>query len=178
MIYFDNSATTKPWVEVIQAIGNNLASDGLFGNPGSLHKLGTAADKAYRQTFERAASCLGCNKDELYFTSCGTEGSNTAIRGFAHRNKRIGNTIISTKTEHKATLEVLKPVGIQYLKDWFGKHASIYKEDGKLYAKVKCNEGALRFWVLQYGEEFKLLSPESMVGTLKEHLAKENEKYS
>jgi len=108
MIYFDNSATTKPCVEVIQAIGNNLASDGLFGNPGSLHKLGTAADKAYRQTFERAASCLGCNKDELYFTSCGTEGSNTAIRGFAHKNKRIGNTIISTKTEHKATLEVLK----------------------------------------------------------------------
>ena len=78
----------------------------------------------------------------------------------------------------EATLEILKPAGIQYLKDWFGKHASIYKEGEKLYAKVRCNEGALRFWVLQYGEEFKLLSPESMVGTLKEHLAKENEKYA
>jgi hypothetical protein len=78
----------------------------------------------------------------------------------------------------EATLEILKPAGIQYLKDWFGKHASIYKEGEKLLAKVKCNEGALRFWVLQYGEEFKLLSPESMVGTLKEHLAKENEKYA
>lgn len=108
MIYFDNSATTRPCNEVIEAIASNLGSADLFGNPGSLHKLGTAADKAYNRAFERAASCLGCDKTELYFTSCGTEGSNTAIRGFAHRNKRIGNTIISTRTEHKATLEVLK----------------------------------------------------------------------
>ncbi len=108
MIYFDNSATTRPCEAVIKAIDDQLGSGELYGNPGSLHKLGTNADKAYNKALERAASCLGCNKNELFFTSCGTEGSNTAIRGFVHRNKRIGNTIISTKTEHKATLEVLK----------------------------------------------------------------------
>lgn len=107
MIYFDNSATTKPCQAVIDVV-NSQFNEGLFGNPGSLHKLGVTADKKYRETFDRAAKVLGCSSSELFFTSCGTEGSNTAIRGYVSRNKRKGNRIISTKTEHKATLEVLK----------------------------------------------------------------------
>lgn len=106
MIYYDNSATTKPCDEVRDLITKQLASD-LFGNPGSLHKLGVTADKEYKRVTSAVASLLGAKPDEIFFTSCGSESANTAIRGFVSRNKRNGNKIISTRTEHKATLEVL-----------------------------------------------------------------------
>ena len=108
MIYFDNSATTKPSQRVFEVISKELLSEDSFGNPGSLHKLGMKADKEYREALSRAASVLGCRDDELYFTSCGTEGANTAIEGYMSRNKRSGKKIISTRTEHKATLETLE----------------------------------------------------------------------
>ena len=108
MIYFDNSATTKPSAKVIEAITNNLNSD-LYGNPGSLHKLGAEADRRLNEVTVKTAKLLGADSSEIYFSSCGTEGSNTLIKGFAHKYaKRLGKTIISTRTEHKATLEVLK----------------------------------------------------------------------
>ena len=110
MIYYDNSATTKPCQAVIDTINNNLTSD-LFGNPGSLHTLGAASDKEYKRVTESVASLLGAKKDEIFFTSCGSESANTAIRGYLSRNKRTGNKVISTRTEHKATLEVLKLLG-------------------------------------------------------------------
>lgn len=108
MIYFDNSATTKPIPEVLETINKNLSSDLLYGNPGSLHELGTLANKAYNEQLKAIASVLHCYENELYFTSCGTEGANTAILGYITRNKRNGSVIISTRTEHKATLETLK----------------------------------------------------------------------
>jgi len=106
MIYFDNSATTKPCQAVIDDITAQLNSD-LFANPGSLHKLGLKAEKENRRVHDSVASMLGAGSDEIYFTSCGSESANTAVRGYMSRNKRRGNKIISTRTEHKATLEVL-----------------------------------------------------------------------
>lgn len=108
MIYFDNSATTKPLPEVAKLMYDDLMSDDLWGNPGSLHELGTIAHKSYVKAREEIAECLGCREQELYFTSCATESANTAITGYLRRNKRLGRTIISTRTEHKATLEVLE----------------------------------------------------------------------
>ena len=107
MIYFDNSATTAPSKNVIDAVTANLTSE-TYGNPGSLHKLGTAAVTEYEKCLSDCASYLGCTKDELYFTSCGTESANTAIEGYVSHNKRAGTKIISTETEHKCTLETLK----------------------------------------------------------------------
>lgn len=107
MIYFDNSATTAPSRKVIDAVNASLDSD-LFGNPGSLHKLGVNAFAEYDKCLNECAGALGCGKDELYFTSCGTESANTAIQGYMSHNKRAGRKIISTETEHKCTLEVLK----------------------------------------------------------------------
>ena len=105
MIYFDNSATTRPCDAVRKEIDRQLAGD-LFANPGSLHKLGVAADKELKQVTSDTASLLGAGADEIYFTSCGSESANTAIRGFMGFNSRR-KKIISTRTEHKATLEVL-----------------------------------------------------------------------
>jgi cysteine desulfurase len=106
MIYFDNSATTFPSDRVRSAVSDMMA-DGLSGNPGSLHKLGVAADKAYAQTQANVARLLGASDSEIIFTSCATESANTAIRGFLSRNTRAGKRVISTRTEHKATLECL-----------------------------------------------------------------------
>ena len=107
MIYFDNSATTAPSKSVIDAVTENLNAE-LFGNPGSLHRLGMASVNAYEECLSKCGKLLGCTKDELYFTSCGTESANTAIEGYMSCNKRAGKKIISTETEHKCTLETLK----------------------------------------------------------------------
>ena len=106
MIYFDNSATTFPTERVRAACSAALADD-LSGNPGSLHKLGVAANTAYNDCLASVSRLLGAKQTEIVFTSCATESANTAIRGFMSRNKRAGNTIVSTRTEHKATLECL-----------------------------------------------------------------------
>ena len=106
MIYFDNSATTFP-TERVRAACSAAISDELSGNPGSLHKLGVSADFAYNECLSNTAKLLGAKSSEIIFTSCATESANTAIRGFMSRNKRAGNTIVSTRTEHKATLECL-----------------------------------------------------------------------
>lgn len=106
MIYFDNSATTFP-SDRVRAVINDMMTDELSGNPGSLHKLGTAADKAYSDTQDAVAKLLGASQSEIIFTSCATESANTAIRGYMSRNQRAGKRIISTRTEHKATLECL-----------------------------------------------------------------------
>ena len=106
MIYFDNSATTFP-SDRVRSVVSDMMKDELSGNPGSLHKLGVAADKAYTDTQAAIAKLLGASSPEIIFTSCATESANTAIRGFISRNTRAGKRIISTRTEHKATIECL-----------------------------------------------------------------------
>ena len=107
MIYFDNSATTKTSSKVASEVFNDLTSDELFGNPGSLHKLGMVSGTKYNEITTDIAKLLGCKATELIYTSCGTEGTNTAVMGYLSKNQRAGKKVISTKTEHKATLETL-----------------------------------------------------------------------
>ena len=77
-----------------------------------------------------------------------------------------------------ATLRIDKPYGIQYLRDWFGEMAKIYLEGNQAYAKLRCNENALFFWVLQYGDEFTLTEPEGLVKRLRAHLTNQIKKYN
>ncbi len=106
MIYFDNSATTFV-SEGVRAKLQALTSDSLSANPGALHKLGNKAIDLYEGIRKETADLLGARSEEIFFTSCATESANTAIKGYMSRNKRAGNAVISTKTEHKATLECL-----------------------------------------------------------------------
>lgn len=106
MIYFDNSATTFV-SEGVRAKLQELTSDSLSANPGALHKLGNKAIDLYEGIRKETADLLGARSEEIFFTSCATESANTAIKGYMSRNKRAGNAVISTKTEHKATLECL-----------------------------------------------------------------------
>lgn len=107
MIYFDNSATTF----VSQGVRNKiieLTEDSLSANPGALHKLGNRAADIYEGIRKETAGLLGAKPEEIFFTSCATESANTAIKGYMSRNKRSGKAVISTRTEHKATLECLE----------------------------------------------------------------------
>lgn len=84
-----------------------LRSDELFGNPGSLHSLGIKAKKAQIEALRGICGVLGCTQEEFIFTSGGTESINMSLRGYLQANPRSGKHIISTKTEHKAVLEML-----------------------------------------------------------------------
>lgn len=94
--------------EVIDLITRELSNHNRFGNPGSLHRLGRIAEEIISEAQKSISHKLAISPLDIYFTSGGTESINTAIRGYLEANPRSGKHIISTLTEHKATLEVLK----------------------------------------------------------------------
>lgn len=125
MIYFDNSATTKPFKEVLDSFVT--VSSEYYGNPSSLHGMGGQAEKLLSQARDQVSKLLTVKPSEIYFTSGGTEGNNLAIKGSAllHRNK--GRHLITSSVEHpsvKSAMEQLEQEGfeITYLPvDEFGR---------------------------------------------------------
>ncbi|OIJ18237.1 cysteine desulfurase NifS [Anaerobacillus alkalidiazotrophicus] len=103
MIYFDNSATTKPYKEVIETYGK--VSEVFFGNPSSLHTLGKEAEILLDQGRDQIAKLLKVNKKEIIFTSGGTEGNNLAIKGTALQHQGRGKHVITTQVEHASNFE-------------------------------------------------------------------------
>ena len=79
MAYFDNSATTKPTENVIDAINFSLRE--CWGNPSSLHSFGTDANNALIKAKKQVSSLLGCQSENFFFTASGTAANNTAIFG-------------------------------------------------------------------------------------------------
>lgn len=103
--YFDNSATTAPCAEAIEAI--NLALRECWGNPSSLHRTGNKAKELLDLSRESIAKRLSCSPEEIFFTSGGTESNNLAVIGAANQMKRFGKRIISTSIEHPSVDEAL-----------------------------------------------------------------------
>ncbi len=101
--YLDNSATTKPCREAVNAV--RLMMEENYGNPSSLHGLGIEAAKAVINARASIARVLGCDADEIYFTSGGTEANNLAVFGAAYANRRKGNRIVTTAIEHESVLQ-------------------------------------------------------------------------
>ena len=101
VIYMDNNATTRVAPEVLEEMMPYLKD--LYGNPSSMHTFGGQVAHKIRRAREQVAALLGCEPDEIIFTSCGTESDNTAILGtlVAVLNKR---TVITTRVEHPAVL--------------------------------------------------------------------------
>lgn len=106
MAYFDNSATTKPSENVIKAV--TFALNECWGNPSSLHSLGTEANNELNKARKQVASLLGCQSENFFFTSSGTAANNTAIFGAYEKQKRLGNRIVTTAIEHPSVLEPIK----------------------------------------------------------------------
>jgi cysteine desulfurase len=105
VIYLDNNATTKVDPEVLEAMLPYLRE--FYGNPSSMHTFGGQVGKAVKQAREQVATLLGADASEIVFTSCGSEGNNTAIRAaLAAQPER--KHIITTAVEHPAVLNVCK----------------------------------------------------------------------
>ena len=106
-IYVDNAATTKTSRTAIEAMLPYM--DKIYGNPSSLHSVGQAAADALRKAREEAAEVLGCEPNEITFTSGGSEADNQALVSAAAIGARKGEKhIISTAFEHHAILHTLK----------------------------------------------------------------------
>lgn len=105
-IYLDNSATTKPYKEVIDKMVYALSTD--YANPSSLHRKGIEVEKNIKNIRQSIARTLGAKDKEIYFTSGGTEANNAIIRGVANLHKKRKNHIISTVIEHPSVLNTLK----------------------------------------------------------------------
>lgn len=101
-IYFDNSATTKPYEEVIKAVGDGMRE--YFGNPSSLHKIGIKCEKRLMECRGYLASTIKCDKDEIYFTSGGSEGNNLILKGLV----KPGHHLITTAFEHSSIMNTCK----------------------------------------------------------------------
>ena len=102
-VYADNAATTPVSREVIEAMSGCF--DTVWGNPSSLHSKGREARAVLDDARARIAKVFRCDPSEIYFTSCGTESDNWAIKGAAHRLKKKGRThIVTSAIEHHAVL--------------------------------------------------------------------------
>jgi cysteine desulfurase len=106
MIYFDNSATTKPFKEVLDSFVK--VSSEYYGNPSSLHNLGMQAEKLLTQARSQMANLLDVKSTEIYFTSGGTESNNLAIKGSAIAHKNKGKHLILSSVEHPSVLEAME----------------------------------------------------------------------
>lgn len=100
--YFDNSATTRVKEEVLNEMLPFLSIE--YGNPSSMYGIGRSAKRAIEEARKRVASLINCKPEEIYFTSCGSESDNTALKGVADKYNKKGKYIITSKIEHPAIL--------------------------------------------------------------------------
>ncbi len=102
MIYFDNAATTAVKKEVLEKMLPYFSEN--YGNASSIYSIGRTSAAAISKAREQVASALSCRSNEVYFTGCGSEADNWAIKGVAFANKSKGKHIITSAIEHHAVL--------------------------------------------------------------------------
>ncbi|WP_078379394.1 cysteine desulfurase family protein [Sutcliffiella halmapala] len=129
MIYLDNSATTKPYKEVIDSFVT--VSTDYFGNPSSLHALGGETEKLLHHSREVIADLLQVHHKEIIFTSGGTESNNLAIKGSAYSKRHQGMHIITTSIEHPSVTNAFEDLG----KEGFEVTILPVNEDGRVTAE-------------------------------------------
>ncbi len=106
MHYLDYAATTPVPPEAAEVMVRVLTRD--YGNPSAQYGLGREAHSLVERSRAVLGQALGCRPEALYFTSCGTEGDNWAIRAALHQNRRVGRHIVTTAVEHSAVLQCVK----------------------------------------------------------------------
>ena len=106
MIYLDNSATTKPCKEAVEAMTTALTAG--WANPSALYGFGIDAARDLRLARHKVAAALGAEPDRVFFTSGGTEADNWALLSTAKRFGKKNKHIITTAIEHHAILNCMK----------------------------------------------------------------------
>ena len=104
-MYLDNSATTQVSEEVFEEMKPYFTQE--FGNPSTLYGIGRESKKALEEARQRVADSINAKKDEIIFTSGGSESDNLAIKGIAFKLQKKGKHIITTEIEHPAVAETL-----------------------------------------------------------------------
>ena len=135
-VYLDSAATTRVCPEAAQAAWEVLTQD--YGNPSSGHALGQRAAARLQADRALVAQKLGCQAEEVYFTSCGTEGDNWSIRAALAYGKRRGRHIVTSAIEHAAVLEQVKALAAQ------GYEVTLLKPDKSGHIDPGALEAALR----------------------------------
>lgn len=105
-IYCDHAATTYVKDEVLNSMLPYFTIN--YGNPSAIYSLGRETKNVITDARNRVAIAINVSSDEIYFTSCGSESDNLAIKGFARANRNLGNHIITSKIEHPAVLNTCK----------------------------------------------------------------------
>ena len=136
MIYLDNSATTKPCPEAVEAM--TLAMTDGWGNPSALYGFGIDAAHALRNARQKVAAAMGAEPDRVFFTSGGTEADNWAIHGTIKRFGKRGKHIITTAIEHHAILNPMKELESQ------GFEVTYLQPDGEGRITLDALKAALR----------------------------------
>ncbi|MFC2948663.1 cysteine desulfurase family protein [Virgibacillus sediminis] len=106
MIYLDNSATTKPEPSVMRSF--EQVTTKYYANPSSIHQFGGEAEQLLHKAKQQAAEIIGVTESEIVFTSGGTEGNNTAIKGIALEHQNRGKHIITSEVEHPSVEEACR----------------------------------------------------------------------
>lgn len=163
MIYLDNSATTKPYKEVIESFVK-VSSD-FFGNPSSLHKIGLEAEKLLKQGRKQIADRLNVQPEEIIFTSGGTESNNLAIKGAAMKFRNRGKHIITSSVEHSSVTNTMKQL------EEFGFEVSYLPVDENGRVRVADLEKAIRpdtilVSVIHVNNEVGTIQPIEEIGEL------------
>lgn len=135
LIYFDNSATTKPYKEVLDSFIK--VSTDYFGNPSSLHRFGGEAEKLLTKGRKQIADLLEAKPSEIVFTSGGTESNNLAVKGTALMHRNRGNHIITSAVEHASIRESF------YQLEELGFHVTFIPVDSEGTIDVKTLERAI-----------------------------------
>ena len=111
MIYLDNSATTKPCPEAVEAVTKALTET--WGNPSALYNFGIDTARLLRTARQQVAAAMGAEPDRVFFTSGGTEADNWAIFSTARRYGKKNKHIVTTAIEHHAILNCMKELEAQ-----------------------------------------------------------------
>ena len=106
LVYLDHAATTPVKEEVLKEMLPYFSTN--YGNASSIYSIGRRSNKAIEIAREKVAKAIGCDEKEIYFTSCGSESDNLAIKGIARANIKKGKHIITSKIEHPAVLNTCK----------------------------------------------------------------------
>ena len=102
LIYLDHGATTRVDERVLNKMLPYFSVN--YGNPSSAYFLGRRNKRVVEEARQNVASCIGAKQKEIYFTSCGSESDNLALKGIAYANSSKGKHIITSKIEHSAVL--------------------------------------------------------------------------
>ena len=106
IVYLDHAATTKIDDAVLKEMLPYLQYN--YGNASALYSLGRSSREAVENARKQVANVIGASPNEIYFTSCGSESDNLAIKGIAKAYRKFGKHIITSSIEHPAVLETCK----------------------------------------------------------------------